>query len=41
MLRTYDLLSFEKEAGNLWAVRLAQPADAVAAALAFGASSPY
>jgi uncharacterized protein (TIGR00288 family) len=41
MLRTYDLLAVEKEAGNLWAVRLAQPAEAVAAALTFGASNPY
>lgn len=41
MLRTYDLLAVEKEAGNLWAVRLAQPAEVVAAALTFGASNPY
>ncbi len=33
MLRTYDLLTVQQEAGNYWTVRLAPPHDAVAAAV--------
>ena len=33
MLRTYDLLTVQQEAGNYWTVRLAPPHDAAAAAV--------
>ena len=40
MLRTYDLLSVQQEAGNYWTVRLAPPAEAAAATTNFAASNP-
>lgn len=40
MLRTYDLLTVQQEAGNYWTVRLALQAEATAATTNLTASSP-
>ena len=40
MLRTYDLLTVQQEAGNYWTVRLAPPAEAAAATSNLAASNP-
>jgi uncharacterized protein (TIGR00288 family) len=40
MLRTYDLLTVQQEAGNYWTVRLAPPAEAPAATANSIASNP-
>lgn len=38
MLRTYDLLTVQQEAGNYWTVRLATPSESAAAALRMSSS---
>lgn len=40
MLRTYDLLTVQQEAGNYWTVRLASPAEAAAASPHLSTSLP-